>query len=277
MKSSASCANCAKPGDQCPAATPSHAALAPKDVRRVKAIALLARVPKAIDRTVIGRPRIGPKERVPTAIRGWDQVEVVKVVVVKGVVVKGEAARDSAAEALADQALDQEDRDLADPAALVAVDSALADRVKVARVKAGREKVLHAKVDRTAKIGPMATGPAKVVPTVQIDLSATGPMRARMLSQKPNQRFPRRGTFRAAASYRLQPTQPGAERPPAVRLSWAGDFLGAVPGRLSVCTRIHPARRQPACGSLKSGYLRGRGFLSACCQHSRQFLHAHRP
>jgi hypothetical protein len=204
MKSSASCANCAKPGDQCPAATPSHAALAPKDVRRVKAIALLARVPKAIDRTVIGRPRIGPKERVPTAIGRWDQVEVEKVVVVKG-----EAARDSAAEALADQALDQEDRDLAAPAALVAVDSALADRVKVARVKAGREKVLHAKVDRTAKIGPMATGPAKVVPTVQIDLSATGPMRARMLSQKPNQRFPRRGTFRAAASYRLQPTAGG--------------------------------------------------------------------
>jgi hypothetical protein len=195
MKSSASCANCAKPGDQCPAATPSHAALAPKDVRRVKAIALLARVPKAIDRTVIGRPRIGPKERVPTAIGRWDQVEVEKVVVVKG-----EAARDSAAEALADQALDQEDRDLADPAALVAVDSALADRVKVARVKAGREKALHANVDRTAKIGPMATGPAKVAPRVQIDpsaidLSATGPMRARMLSQKPNQRFPRRGTF----------------------------------------------------------------------------------
>jgi hypothetical protein len=214
MKSSASCANCAKPGDQCPAATPSHAALAPKDVRRVKAIALLARVPKAIDRTVIGRPRIGPKERVPKAIRGWDQVEVVKVVVVKGVVVKGvvvkgEAARDSAAEALADQALDQEDRDLAASAALVAVDSAPAGHVKVVRVKAGREKVLHAKVDRTAKIGPMATGPAKVVPTVQIDLSATGPMRARMLSQKPNQRFPRRGTFRAAASYRIQPTAGG--------------------------------------------------------------------
>jgi hypothetical protein len=44
-------------------------------------------------------------------------------------------------------------------------------------------------------------GHAKVDRTVRIGQAAIGLMRARMLSQKPSQRFPRRGTLQAAATY----------------------------------------------------------------------------